>query len=279
MLYFSSDNNVNLNLIYYVGLELNIGDFITISSALDLPGPDCNPDNNLFSDVQEIMGAFDPNDLLAWPEGSGKHNLITADQRITYRVRFQNVGNYVASHVTLHDIIPEALDPESISGMHASHPYFVSIHDNVLKVEFRNIYLPDSSSNQEGSNGYFEFDIAVREDAPGGVKIVNQAGITFDFNEPIYTNETLHTLVRPENTEEDKLVLFPNPSNGEFFVLNPFDGDVILNIYSVDGNSIQKPFHTKGLLHLNSLQLKAGFYVVELISSAGGRRKTKLIVS
>lgn len=119
----------------------------------------------------------------------------------------------------------------------------------------------------------------MRDDAPGGAKIINQAAITFDFNEPIYTNETLHTLVRPENIQEDKLVLFPNPTNGQFFVLNPFDVDVTLNIYSVNGNSIPKSFSTKGLLHLENLQLNAGFYVVELISSSGERRKTKLIVS
>jgi uncharacterized repeat protein (TIGR01451 family) len=270
---------LNFNLVYYVGLDLSIGEFINISSSIDFPGPDCNPDNNVFTDVQEIMGAFDPNDLLAWPEGTGVNKLITADQRITYRIRFQNVGNYVATHVTLKDVLPEALDSESISGMHASHPYFISMLDNELKVEFRSIYLPDSSSNQEASNGFFEFDIAVRDYAAGGSKIENQAAITFDFNEPIYTNKVFHTLVNPEVIPGNDLVLFPNPSDGEFQIVNPFDTEVRIRIIGLDGNSIEFKHETGSLIQVSGRYLKSGLYFVELISAAGEIRKGKLVIA
>ncbi|MEZ5173687.1 MAG: FG-GAP-like repeat-containing protein [Bacteroidia bacterium] len=270
---------LNFNIIYNVGLDLNIGEEISIYSTLEMQNEDCNAANNSFNDFQTITGSFDPNDLLAWPEGTGSKKLITADNKITYRIRFQNIGNSYATHVFLHDIIPAALDPESISGMHSSHPYFVSIHDNLLKVEFRNIYLPDSAENEEASNGYFEFEIAFREDAPSGARIANRAAITFDFNEPIYTNEIIHTLVKPEIITQDQLVLFPNPSGGEFFIVNPFEGQVLLRLISVDGNFTEKLFQPAELLHVNESHLKSGFYVVEIISAEGEIRKGKLIIS
>jgi hypothetical protein len=89
----------------------------------------------------------------------------------------------------------------------------------------------------------------------------------------------LHTLVKPDNSAEDELVLFPNPASTEFFIMNPFEGEVIVNIYSMQGYHDQQVHYTKGILLINNLALKSGFYVVELVSADGKRKKAKLIVS
>lgn len=143
----------------------------------------------------ENTGAFDPNDKQGFPLGYGTENRIRPGQDLEYLIRFQNTGTDTAFTVVIRDSISPWLDPASIRPGAASHPYTWTLSgQGVLTVRFDNILLPDSTTNLAASQGFVNFHIEQQANVPLGAQILNEAYIYFDFNAPIVTNQTLHTV-------------------------------------------------------------------------------------
>ncbi len=68
----------------------------------------------------------------------------------------------------------------------------------MLIVEFNNILLPDSTTNEIESHGFVQYQITPFQDAPKKSIITNVGDIYFDYNQPITTNTTLNTIGIPE---------------------------------------------------------------------------------
>jgi hypothetical protein len=107
----------------------------------------------------------------------------------------------------------------------SSHPDQLrfSVHENhILHFDFQQIFLPDSLSDELGSNGFVMFSIKPIEDLPEGITIENTAHIYFDFNPAVVTNTTNNILVahfpRVNVKELDlaQLLVYPNPSTDVF---------------------------------------------------------------
>ncbi|MCI4669910.1 MAG: T9SS type A sorting domain-containing protein, partial [Bacteroidia bacterium] len=73
----------------------------------------------------------------------------------------------------------------------------------VVRFRFDPIFLPDSTTDLEGSNGFVKFGIQMMPGLPLGSTIENKAAIYFDFNAPIITNTVVHTLVEPTVCKND----------------------------------------------------------------------------
>jgi hypothetical protein len=110
-------------------------------------------------------------------------------------IRFQNTGTDTAFTVMIRDTLPQWLNPASVMPGAASHPYSWTLEgQGVVKFTFNNILLPDSTTNLAASQGFVTFSVAQQPDVPLGTQIRNDAAIFFDFNVPVMTNETLHTV-------------------------------------------------------------------------------------
>jgi uncharacterized repeat protein (TIGR01451 family) len=262
----------------YVGLSIPLGTTVNIISSASVSGQECSEANNTYNDFQEIVGAFDPNDLIAWPHGVGEQRFVKREESITYRIRFQNVGNYSARDVYISDELPEGLDPQSIREILSSHQHTYTVEGRKLKVQYRNIELPDSASNMEGSNGFFEFKIDFLINAPAGTVARNQASIVFDFNEPIITNSVMHTLAVAASENPDEVIIYPNPTRTDIFIINPFEGDVTLRLISLSGSITERKLSKASILHIPSAEFNRGFYLIELIDEFGNLRKGKLVL-
>jgi hypothetical protein len=156
-----------------------------------------NDDKALIVDIdcQEIRGAYDPNDKIGYPKGIKATNQIPQNQDIEYKIRFQNTGTDTAFTVAIRDTISAFLDISSLELGASSHPYTIEIYGkNILKFTFNNILLVDSFKNEPKSNGFVQYRIKQKRDVAFGSKILNSAGIYFDFNDPVLTNQTLHTV-------------------------------------------------------------------------------------
>jgi uncharacterized repeat protein (TIGR01451 family) len=172
-----------------------------------------------------IVGAYDPNDKEGLPLGYKASRFIEQNQAIDYRIRFQNTGNDTAFTVVLRDTLSEFLDISSIKTGASSHKYTWSIEgQNVLVFRFDNILLVDSFRNVAASQGFVSFKINQKKDVALGSKINNLADIYFDYNAPIRTNKTLHTigkdfvvsvLEKKSALPNVKINVFPNPFNAE----------------------------------------------------------------
>ncbi|BDS13865.1 T9SS type A sorting domain-containing protein [Aureispira anguillae] len=176
-------------------------------------------------DCQQSIAAYDPNDKSAQPEGYGIQHYITNNTPLEYRVRFQNTGNDTAFTIVVVDTLSPFVDPTSLQMGASSHNYTWSLSGaNVLTVVFDQILLVDSNANEPLSHGFFSYTIHPLAALANGTVILNQAAIYFDYNFPIWTNTTYHTIgenyvpiiLKMEEvwSSDLQLHIYPNPTTG-----------------------------------------------------------------
>ena len=184
--------------------------------------------NMIYSDnwsVSPIVAcAYDPNDITGFPEGlSAPHeegytieHFILPDNMVEFRVRFQNTGTLPAEDIDIYiPIDPNQWELSTIFPlMRSAEMQVICLHDdgtvdlNLLEHElpegitaqdllifsFDDIYLPDSASNPEGSQGYVYFRMQAKHTLSIGDEINAQAFIYFEQNPAVVTNETYHVI-------------------------------------------------------------------------------------
>lgn len=200
-----------------------LGDTVVFSMTMTPPWGDVDFANNFKTVPIEVVNAYDPNIKSVYPQGVCPEHYTLPDQRMTYTVMFQNTGTAPAVNVMIWDKIDTLLDLSSLSVIASSHPVITQIEPgNNVKFKFNNIYLPDSTSDEQGSHGYVIYEVDQKPSLANGSVIDNTAHIYFDFNEAIVTNTVFNTIstVLPcstigvvENNKAGKLEAYPNPTN------------------------------------------------------------------
>jgi hypothetical protein len=229
-------------------------------------------------DCQASIAAYDPNDKSAQPEGYQSQHYIDSNTVINYKVRFQNTGTDTAFYVMIKDTLSPYLEPSSIQMGASSHAYNWRLLDNgILKVSFLNIRLVDSVANEPLSHGFFSYRIQQKKNNPVGTVINNRAAIYFDYNPPIITNTTFHTLeesfillVLPtEKIYEEGVTVkvYPNPFK-DFTTLEIKEKrykKLTLNVYDLAGRSIQTlQDQNTSSMRIYRQNLPQGVYLYEL---------------
>ncbi len=250
-------------------------------------------DQNGYVDILclQNIGAYDPNDKRAEPQGLDNEGYITATQPLDYTVRFQNTGTDTAFTVVLRDTLSANLDITTLYLTGASHPYtFQIIGSNVLEWTFPNILLPDSNVNEPLSHGFVSFGINQIDGNAPGTEITNRAGIYFDFNPPIITNTTLNTVIADYKTwftfiqsPESKLQLgiYPNPNNGTFSL--DFTTQATNNyefvMYDLAGTKQFGQTLTGNAPYVMQPDLPTGMYIYQLLENGVAVNMGKVVVN
>jgi uncharacterized repeat protein (TIGR01451 family) len=140
--------------------------------------------------------ACDPNDKHVEPLGCGAAGYVPQAQPLTYRVRFQNIGQTPAHNVVIQDVLDADLMPESFRVVSTSHPLtrVELVQDGEAIWTFEGIELPSSSFDEPGSQGDIIYTVVPRAPLAAGTAITNLAAIYFDDNEPVITNTTRNTI-------------------------------------------------------------------------------------
>ena len=266
--------------------SVNVGDQLTSTFRISGTGSDCQPINDVQIDAQTVYGSVDPNDILANPVGVGDEHFIHGKDEITYKIRFQNVGNYPAEFVNIMDELPEGIDVQSISKISSSHRYELKMEGNKVQFYFPSINLADSTSNEEESHGFVQFTVSQERSVTKDKFFENSASIQFDYNEFIQTNKVYHTILRDDNSDNSaELILFPNPANEYSYARLSLDQDVNpeikeITIYTLGGNILFKGEDINlTLLKLDVKLLSAGTYIVSALDIYGNKYSGNLIVS
>jgi len=100
--------------------------------------------------------------------------------------------------------------------------------DGMLTFEFRDIFLPDSTSNFEASQGYVTYLIHTIDGLVEETPVTNSVGIYFDLNPPVITNTTQSIMVSELPTVSTEIPdnsfnfnVLPNPNTeGTYQILN-----------------------------------------------------------
>ena len=232
----------------------------TVTSDTDLSNNSCN-------DSSEIVGAIDPNDKLVFP--SDKLPLGTP---ITYKIRFQNMGNYPAESVVVYDTISPRLDLTTLGDIKTSHDAsFTILDENVLKWDFANINLPDVENNEPESHGYIQFQIYPVRNLDNNTPIKNSATIIFDYYQITPTNTT-SIIVNPVVSDETFLA-YPVPVKDHILLgyQSEKEENIEISFYNIRGSLIKQYVKSVSLgwsnLRFNLSEYSSGVYFVVLKTS------------
>ena len=126
----------------------------------------------------------------------------------------QEGANHPETCAHLRDKLPNSLDWNSLEVVKSSHPIdMVRVsEDGELYVYYKNIELLDSNTNEAKSHGYFEFKITPIVDLKEGTRIENKAEISFDYEDPIFTNTVVNTIKYSNESKKFILNIYPNPA-------------------------------------------------------------------
>lgn len=236
----------------------------------------------------ENQGSFDPNDKQGFPVGLSNKGYIDKTQSLEYLIRFQNTGTDTAFTVVVRDTLSPWLDPATLRLGSSSHPCELQISgEGNLSFRFDQIMLPDSNINEAASHGFVTFTISQRPGNANGTEILNQANIFFDFNEPVETNSTHHTVGIPEvvgtkETEAEQVVkLAPNPFRKELAIqLDSIANgrEYSLRLFDITGKLVDAVDFSGALFSYQNDRLLAGFYLLEIRSKHGEILATKKVV-
>ncbi len=231
-------------------------------------------------DCQQNIAAYDPNDKAAQPAGYGNQHYIDSLTAIDYKVRFQNTGNDTAFNIVILDTLSPFVDVSTLTMGASSHAYNWSIESgNVLRVDFSNIMLVDSNANEPLSHGFFRYRIAQQPNNALGSVIYNQAAIYFDYNPPIFTNTTFHTIgedfvtkiyLTLDNVPDYELNIkaFPNPfeTSTTVVVEDRIFETLELQVFDLLGRQVIYQQNTQSdRIELKRGKLEQGFYIFQLL--------------
>ncbi|MBI5542008.1 MAG: T9SS type A sorting domain-containing protein [Bacteroidia bacterium] len=256
---------INSQLVLYTSINPIVGDE--------------TPINNVDSVVSIVSGSFDPNFKEVFPIGYGSlGDILLNDSVLKYTIHFQNTGNDTAKTVIIQDTISDYLDISTIFPNAASHPYEFNLSgQNIATWKFRNINLPDSTTNPIQSQGFLSYTIKQNESNSEGIIIRNKAQIYFDFNPAIATNSTVNRVVSTlgikTNKTNNNITIFPNPSNGVFNIkFNEIKSDenYTILISDVDGKQLFKKVITDltNITTVNLANQTKGVYILKVIDSS-----------
>lgn len=171
-----------------------------------------------------VKCSFDPNDKQVMPFGAQSQHYTLHDHKLTYTIRFQNTGNAEAIDIRISDKIDSNLDIKTLKVINSSFPVQTYLNGHDVEFFFRNIWLPDSTSNEPASHGFVTFEILPIAGLNDYSEIENTASIVFDQNPAVITNTTLNTMITiiPDGLEEVSVVqiyIQPNPANDVIWVM------------------------------------------------------------
>lgn len=224
----------------------------------------------------ENIGSYDPNDKQGFPNGVGTEHNIRPGQDLDYLIRFQNTGTDTAFTVVIKDTLSPFLDPTTIRPGASSHAYTWNLSgQGVISFTFNNIMLPDSNVNEPRSNGFVQFNISPYIDVPLGSVIKNDAAIYFDFNLPVITNTTWHTIEKSPltsavhtdpQTGNQGLEVWPNPFTQmtNIRIQKDWKGMASVKLFDNLGNLAFQKTTFNPDIELRVPQLPAGLYWIEV---------------
>jgi len=230
------------------GLSSGTAHYFT-STIAPTSGTDCSTYNNAGNLLQLVGNSYDPNEkVVARPESTIQHFGTptssldgTTQEALTYTIRFQNTGTAPAQNIYIIDTLDADLDWSSLTLVEATHNMqIVNLGNGVIRFEFPNIWLADSTTNEAESHGHLVYRIMESTSAHAGTEIENTAYIYFDWNTPIVTNTTYNINVIVIGGVEENgaaiAMVYPNPTTESLTI--SYDGKFDYQLVDLSGRII-----------------------------------------
>lgn len=220
----------------------------------------------------EVNCSYDPNDKTVWPNREDLGNQTLHDEKLTYRIRFQNTGTDTAFNIVVEDTLSQHLDWTTFKLMDYSHKVETQFYDDgLVKFIFNDVLLPDSNVNEPESHGFVTYTIKAKPGLDEWTEIRNTAHIYFDFNPAIVTNTTKNAMVKEityENVTKpgkaNAIVVYPNPAKNRLNLVLDNELPAAITIVSSNGKQVLEDATVKnGQVNISSLQ--PGIYFISIV--------------
>jgi len=189
--------------------DFPVGDAVSFTAFIDYSDTSGSSVSQKFNYEEVVQCSYDPNDKLVNPSYPNGYALFEED--LIYTVRFQNTGNAEAYDVVIRDTLDNNLDPGTFEVISSSHGEVLTttlLDDQFLTFSFTDIFLPDSTTNFDESQGYVMYRIRTKDGLDEATLIENTASIYFDLNPAVVTNTTGNMLVSTFDADEDTFLLW-----------------------------------------------------------------------
>lgn len=258
---------------------VNLGDLVTNTASITIPSNDINVNNNNSSLTQTIVGSYDPNDKAESHGPQIQHSTFSANDYLTYTIRFENTGTAEAINIRVNDVLDADLDETTVRMVTASHPYVLDRVGSNLTWRFDGVNLePSIPGNSVIGHGYIVFQVKPKPGYAIGDVIPNTANIYFDFNPAIVTNTWTTSFVLQLSNPDFMAMNFdyyPNPVKNNLTISSESIIDNI-EIYSVLGQKVKSIKVNDIQTEINLSELTQGLYFVKA-TSAGQEKTVKII--
>jgi uncharacterized repeat protein (TIGR01451 family) len=235
---------------------------------------DCCTSNNAGSLLQLVGSSYDPNDKSVNLE-EGISPVI--QDELTYTIRFQNTGTAPAQDVYIIDTLSANLDWSTIEVIEATHTmHMIDLGGGVIRFDFPQIWLVDSTSNEPMSHGHVVFKIKELNTNIEGSEIYNTGHIYFDWNPAIVTNTTYNFNSALGISElENEVVVYPNPV-GDLLTIQGNTTIVSIQLVSISGQLIEVFEPKSTTVSIDTESLTTGIYLLQ-IQTENGMNTKKII--
>jgi uncharacterized repeat protein (TIGR01451 family) len=257
---------------------ISLGTQLTNTASITIPVGDINVNNNTSSLTQIIVGSWDPNDKAESHGSQVLFSSFTANDYLTYTIRFENTGTANAVNVKVTDVLDVKLDETSVRTINSSHPYTLERINNNLTWKFTAIELPPSVPGDDiTGHGFFVFQVKPKPGYALGDIIPNTADIIFDFNPAIVTN-TWTTEFVPflgvNAFDSDTFEYYPNPTSDvvNFSLKNTSTSIDSIEVMDILGKTLLSKTINFYQASIDMSSLANGIYLVKI--SANGQVKT-----
>jgi uncharacterized repeat protein (TIGR01451 family) len=261
--------------------SVNIGDTLCFSTIITVPGNDANAANNTSAICLPVVNSHDPNEKTVSPAGLTAQGYIPAStQYLEYTIHFQNTGNVVAYNIAVIDTLDANIIPSSLQIIGTSDAMIPSWKsNNVVRFDFNNIYLADSTSNEAASHGVFTFRVKINSSLPALTQIKNRGYIYFDGNPAIITNTALNTIQASSVIKElstETFAMMPNPATTEVTLVFSHAAKRKIYVTDISGKKVFETEQSGTQTSLNTSDLQSGIYFVQLVEN--GKADTRKLV-
>jgi uncharacterized repeat protein (TIGR01451 family) len=227
--------------------------------------------------------SFDPNGMMANPEGDGAQHYIPNGTQMEYIIQFQNIGNYPAQDVVLQNQLSQYHDFSTFTVTGASHNGQLVYNEQTGAMEyvFHDIFLPGAETDEALSQGYLRYTVDLLPDLADGTVIENEALIIFDENEPIITNQVFNTIGIASSINESaehEIGLYPNPADDVLFIESNHSDPLIVRIYDATGKLVKTAQTGTGkTFRMQIADLPSGVYQMSAESGKEQIAKTRFV--
>ena len=252
---------------------VNIGDILNYTVSITPIIGDELPNDNSFNFNQIVVGSFDPNDITCLEGDSVAPSEI--GNYLHYVINFENLGTFYAENVVVRcEIDITKYDITTLQVMNTSDPSSTRITGNTVEFVMQNINLAAATGTPPvGGHGDVLFKIRTKDNLVTNDTVLQRAGIYFDYNAPVQTNDaetTFAALNSPIHVFDSSVKVYPNPTNS---VININCNTAIksIELYDIQGRLLVTSLESSNNVIFDISSKQNGIYFLKITSESGSK--------